>query len=128
MQGLLDLVAVTVTAGLAGGLALGGLGFLAGAQGVGGTGAQRQGALHGAGEAAEGQPGLLRLGPGRLHRGLVGLGLGGAGLGRDGADAFALGQLHGDLGQAREHLDLLQREAAAEGLDVEICWCGLHGT
>jgi hypothetical protein len=99
---------------------LGGLGFLAGAQGVGGAGAQRQGVLHRVGEAAEGQPGLLRLGPGRLHRGLVGLRLCGTGLGRDGAGSLGLGQLHGDLGQAREHLDLLQREAAAIGLDVGI--------
>jgi hypothetical protein len=60
--------------------------------------------------------------------GLAGLGRGGAGLGGDGASTFGLGQLHGDLGQAGEHLDLLQREAAAKGLDVEIGWCGFHRT
>ena len=89
-------------------------------QPVGGAGTELERALHRAGEAAERQPGLLGLGPGCLHRSLVGLGLGGADLGRDGAGAFGLGQLHGDLGQAGEHLDLLQREAAAIGLDVEI--------
>ena len=127
-QRILDLAAVAIAAGLVGGRAVGGLGLVAGAEVVGGTAAQGQRALHRAGEAAEGQPGLLGLGPGRLHRSLVGLGLSGAGLRCNGAGAFGLGQLHGDLGQAREHLDLLQREAAAVGLNVEICWCGLHRT
>jgi len=55
-------------------------------------------------------------------------GLGPLALG-DGLGAAGLDQPHADLGDAREHPDLPQREAAAAGLDVEVgVRASFHGT
>jgi hypothetical protein len=62
---------------------------------------------------------ILGIGVIRRQPGRIGPDLGGPGLRRQRAGALALGQLHRDLGEAAEHLDPLQREAAAVDLDVE---------
>ncbi len=84
---------------LAGGLLRGGMVLGAGAEMVCGAAAQRQGMLHRAGEAAEGQPGLPASASVASRRGVVGPGLGNPGLGGKGIGAFRLGQLHADLGR-----------------------------
>ncbi len=129
LQDVLDLVAVAVAAGRAVGLALGGAGAVLGAEVAGGAGALGQGLAHQMGVAGEVQAGVLAGRRRRFRRGRrFGWSFSSPGLSGEGAGAGAFGQPHADLGETREHLDLLQREAAAIRLDVEIGWRLCHGT
>ena len=116
----LDLLAVAGAAGLAA--------AVAGGQVLHSAGALGQGLAHQIGIAGEGKTGVCSLGLSLRGFRSGGRRLSLGSLGGEGAGAGRLGQLHADLGQAREHLALLQRAAAAIGLDVEIGGYLLHRT
>jgi hypothetical protein len=116
---VLDLIPVAGAAGLAA--------AVAGAQVLHGAGALGQGLAHQMGVAGKGETGVRGRSLGlSLVRCSRGLGL--SGFGGKGAGAGGLGQPHADLGQARQHLALLQRAAAAIGLNVEVGRDLLHRT